>query len=599
MDPVLNLAINACVSENVAIINRIIQKIKEVRTFKTKCAALGEHAQLLQALLKRHKSAVESFQTLTDFHACLERIEAFVSSCKSLSVLDVSLEVFVKRTYPALLKEISALKNTFLLESVTEILSREGIAFQNIKDTQISIAQEQTSQKEILVSLRQLNQAELARKESLFSSMQATTPDGNLLLNIDINITFESEDHSVGQGHIEGLGTVVCFKMPSTSSLASLAIYRKIQAGAFVQRFYGIVQRESNFYAIMEYLDEKETLARACKDNSLPATILERVQLAYDLSKTMAWYHRAEMLLKSVSDHTIILKKLPSGRICPILTRLENARHFLEQTSGTKYDSRYEAPEFEHCREHTRYTDIWSLGTAIWQIISGGPPYGFADPVLPGCSEYLLIREKLHGNILPGSIPFATPFALTDIIQQCWKRDPRLRPTTTAIAETLQDLIINLTHPSTFGNFSHPRTEFLNDPNSCVEKVIQASLELIDEARKGTLISTRSKLPAPKFHLLFTDGTSWSPVKYFVVGAVLWWELTDECVYEIGDDLILSLPLGANERRARLSLHFLESAAASGYDEAFLEMYKAHALLATEMKAHMASLKQSRNVIDW
>jgi hypothetical protein len=116
----------------------------------------------------------------------------------------------------------------------------------------------------------------------------------------------------------------------STSSQASLEIYQKIQTGAFVQRYYGIAQRESNLYAIMEYLDEEETLARTCLDNSLPAAILERVQLAYDLSKTMAWYHRAEMLLKSVSDHTIVLKKLPSGRLCPILTRLENARHVSE-----------------------------------------------------------------------------------------------------------------------------------------------------------------------------------------------------------------------------------------------------------------------------
>ena len=121
MDPALALAINACVNENTAIINRIIQKIREVRMFKNKCATLGEHAQLLQALLRKHRSAVESFQTLTGFYACLERIEAFVSSCKSLSVLDVSLEVFVKRTYPALLKEISALKNIFLLESVVSL----------------------------------------------------------------------------------------------------------------------------------------------------------------------------------------------------------------------------------------------------------------------------------------------------------------------------------------------------------------------------------------------------------------------------------------------------------------------------------------------
>ncbi|KAI9776084.1 MAG: hypothetical protein M1839_000597 [Geoglossum umbratile] len=568
MDPALALAIDACVSENVAIISRIIQKIREVRAFKSKCATLGEHARLLQALFKKHRSAVESLQTLTDFQACLERIEAFASSCKSLSVLGVSLEVFVRRTYPALLREISALKNIFLLESVTEILSREGVAFRDIKDAQNSIAQEQTSQKETLVSLRQLSQAGLARRESLFSSMSAITLDGDLLLNSDINITFESEDHSVGLSHIEGLGTVVCFRIQlSTSSLMSLEIYQKIQAGAFVQRYYGIAQKGSNFYAIMEDLDEKESLARACQDNSLPAAMSERAQLAYDLSKTVAWYHRAEMLLKSVSDHTVILKKLPSGRLCPTLTKLQNARHFLEQTSGTKYDSRYEAPEFERHREHTRYTDIWrygssaqnpprqaytdaekiySLGTVIWQTMSGSLPYGLIDPVLPGCSEFISIREKLLNKVLPGSIPPTTPPAVKSMIQQCWQSDPRLRPTATAIAEALQDFIINLTHPSPFGNFPHLGPDYPCNPKPCVEKVIRASLELIGEARQGTLSPTRRKLSAADFHLLFTDGNSWGPAKYFIVGALIWWALADESVYEMGDHLVLSLPLGGN-----------------------------------------------------
>jgi hypothetical protein len=51
------------------------------------------------------------------------------------------------------------------------------------------------------------------------------------------------------------------------------------------------------------------------------------------------------------------------------------------------------------------------------------------------------------------------------------------------------------------------------------------------------------------------------------------------------------------EERARISLHFLESAAASDYKEAFLEMYKAHALLAREMEARVRSLNASAHII--
>lgn len=178
------------------------------------------------------------------------------------------------------------------------------------------------------MSLRQLNQTEKSKSASLFTSIPTGTLSGGFPLSDEVNITFESEDRSIGRSYIRGVGNVICFRTElSTSSRVSLEIYQKIQAGAYVQRCYGVAQRDGVFYAVMEDTTGEETLAGACRRNALPAAVLERVHLAYDLSKTVAWYHRAEMLLKSISDDTIILKRLPSGKSCTVLTRLENARH--------------------------------------------------------------------------------------------------------------------------------------------------------------------------------------------------------------------------------------------------------------------------------
>jgi hypothetical protein len=184
---------------------------------------------------------------------------------------------------------------------------------------------------------------------------------------------------------------------------------------------------------------------------------------------------------------------------------------------------------------------IHSLGTAIWQIISGKLPYGLANPVLPNCSEFVSICQKLRSNILPGAIPHITHPEVTTIIEQCWQQDPRLRPTAVTIAEKLQDVIINLTYSFSVDNLTHA-----SNANLPIEKVIQASLELIREARKGTHIPKIRKLPAAEFSLLIDDN-SWTPVKYFVVGAVIWWELTDERAYiDLDDGLPPWLPLSAN-----------------------------------------------------
>lgn len=190
------------------------------------------------------------------------------------------------------------------------------------------MAQEGASQREILANLHQLGQAERARRESPFALVSAVPPGDKFPHYGEIEIVFELDDDTVGRSHIEGLGSVMCFEMQlTTSSLVSLEIYQNIQAGSFVERFLGIAKSGGKVYALMEHLGEEESLARACQHKSLPRNILERVQLAYDLSKTMAWFRRAEMLLKSVSDYTVIMKRLPSGRLCPFLSRLEHSRH--------------------------------------------------------------------------------------------------------------------------------------------------------------------------------------------------------------------------------------------------------------------------------
>jgi hypothetical protein len=114
----LALAIDTCATESSALVVAIVKKINEVRKFKSKCIKLGQDAQVLQNLLNKSRPAITSFQTLEDFDACLKRIKDFVDSCASRSILNVAFEVFIKRKYPALKKEVNGLTAIFLFESV-------------------------------------------------------------------------------------------------------------------------------------------------------------------------------------------------------------------------------------------------------------------------------------------------------------------------------------------------------------------------------------------------------------------------------------------------------------------------------------------------
>lgn len=144
----------------------------------------------------------------------------------------------------------------------------------------------------------------------------------------DFTFSFESQDGLLKRGTVNGVSQIVCYKIELTRSMPEfLKIYKNIQAGAYVQRLFGTVKLNENYYVVMQDLEDGRTLVSACRDGGLPDTPLARVSLAYDIAKTMAWYHNAQLLLKSVSDHTIVLQELSSGRVAPFLTKLQNARH--------------------------------------------------------------------------------------------------------------------------------------------------------------------------------------------------------------------------------------------------------------------------------
>jgi hypothetical protein len=121
MDPGLALAVNSCVNDSISTVAFIIQKIKEVVHFKKKCVNLGEQAQILNGLLRKHRTAVTTFQSLKDFEACLKEIEDFVDICKAYTVLEVTWDVIILRKYPKVKVKIAGVKEMFMFESVASI----------------------------------------------------------------------------------------------------------------------------------------------------------------------------------------------------------------------------------------------------------------------------------------------------------------------------------------------------------------------------------------------------------------------------------------------------------------------------------------------
>jgi len=100
-----------------------------------------------------------------------------------------------------------------------------------------------------------------------------------------------------------------------------------------VRKFHGTLERDGKKYAIMQDLSGESTMGESVGQTMSGSGILtnlsigDRLALAYEICATLAILHRAEILLKNISDQTVVLvRSEPSRKLRPVLTELENAR---------------------------------------------------------------------------------------------------------------------------------------------------------------------------------------------------------------------------------------------------------------------------------
>jgi hypothetical protein len=110
-----------------------------------------------------------------------------------------------------------------------------------------------------------------------------------------------------------------------------MMIYSKISAMTLVQSFYGIAEIATDLSrvshrAVMEDLTPYQSLEQAIHTKSLPEDLQDRLKIAFELSKTIAYLHSVQVLVKNMTGANIFLRPNANGGVEPVLTNLEQAR---------------------------------------------------------------------------------------------------------------------------------------------------------------------------------------------------------------------------------------------------------------------------------
>jgi len=235
-------------------------------------------------------------------------------------------------------------------------------------------------------------------------------------------------------------GQELVLKVPYIQYESDVVFYQRFQREEEIgQRIHhpGVVRvlaprEKSRLYLAMEYLPGRSLTEVLAAEK--PFAPERAISIASQLAEALACLQQHGVVHRDVKPDNV--RVLPSGEVKLLdfgIALIESARRLtwagLSHAVGTPD---YMAPEQIRGRRGDARTDVYALGTLLYEMLTGHLPHEAGD-------ASAVLESKLHGEFTPPAshLPGLEP-ALQAIVLRCIARDPRDRYA--GAAELLRDL---------------------------------------------------------------------------------------------------------------------------------------------------------------
>ncbi|KAJ1643166.1 Protein kinase of the Mitotic Exit Network [Coemansia asiatica] len=189
-----------------------------------------------------------------------------------------------------------------------------------------------------------------------------------------------------------------------------------------IVRYHGFVRTEAHLNLVMEYVENGSLSATLKSFGAFP----EKLVLAYAVKivEGLIYLHGRDVVHCDLKACNILTTKKGNTKLTDFGVSLNLKLRKPDDESvvaGTPY---WMAPEIIQLDGACMASDIWSLGCTIIELLTGKPPYS-------GLMQMQALYRIVEDEHPP--IPEGISEELKDFLLQCFRKDPRERPTATEL----------------------------------------------------------------------------------------------------------------------------------------------------------------------
>ncbi|RHZ86689.1 hypothetical protein Glove_46g71 [Diversispora epigaea] len=180
----------------------------------------------------------------------------------------------------------------------------------------------------------------------------------------------------------------------------------------------------SQYAIVMEYAEDGD-LKHYIQTNFKSIGWREKLELMYNISEALKVIHKAKLVHGDLHSGNILRNKKQF-----YISDLGLCRPYTEINYRAKGVLPYVAPEVLCGKPYGPEADVYGFGMILWEVISGKNPF---EPI----PHNIKLVQSIINDIRP-LIGRNVPNELSELIQKCWSKEPKLRPSADDLHQTFE-----------------------------------------------------------------------------------------------------------------------------------------------------------------